>query len=111
MRVGELSIEWHDERVEVRRGDTCVATATWRGGELLARSGALRDDEWRTVSDALRGEEDRIIAEASREAHDARGVDVTQIDWMLSLTPRQRLAALEAHARSIAPWVPDAPPD
>lgn len=36
------------------------------------------------------------------EAFDAAGVDVTLIDWMLSLSPRQRLQALFDSATSTA---------
>ncbi len=32
---------------------------------------------------------------------DDDGVDVTLIRWMLSLTPRQRLQALQTHVRSL----------
>jgi len=45
------------------------------------------------------------------DAFDATGVDVTLIDWMLSLTPRQRLEALFEYATSIARLSPDAESD
>ena len=46
---------------------------------------------------------DRACFDASdTDAFDAAGVDVTLIDWMLSLTPRQRLEALFESATSTA---------
>lgn len=33
--------------------------------------------------------------------HDSDGVDVTLIQWMLSLTPKERLQALQQNIRSI----------
>jgi hypothetical protein len=56
---------------------------------------------------------------ASRSAYDARGtdafdaagVDVTLIDWMLSLTPPERLEALFVHATSMVRLSPSAESD
>jgi len=45
------------------------------------------------------------------EAFDAAGVDVTLIDWMLSLTPRERLEALFLYATSTARLLPGAGSD
>jgi len=44
-------------------------------------------------------------------AYDAAGVDVTLVDWMLSLSPRERLEALFVHATSIARLLADARTD
>lgn len=52
------------------------------------------------------------LAEAARvdargtAAFDAHGEDVTLIDWMLSLTPRERLEVLYASASSAARLAP-----
>jgi hypothetical protein len=40
------------------------------------------------------------------DAFDTAGVDVTLIDWMLSLTPKQRLDALFDYASSTARLLP-----
>ena len=45
------------------------------------------------------------------DAFDAAGVDVTLIDWMLSLTPRERLEALFVYATSTARLSPSARSD
>jgi hypothetical protein len=37
-----------------------------------------------------------------REAYDEEGVDVSLIRWMLALSPRDRLRALDDHSRSLA---------
>lgn len=42
------------------------------------------------------------LAAMQREAYDGDGVDVSLIRWMLSLTPRERLRALDDHSRSLA---------
>lgn len=39
--------------------------------------------------------------EAMLRAYDDRGVDLTLIDWMLSLTPEQRLRVLQQSVRSL----------
>jgi hypothetical protein len=47
--------------------------------------------------------EDRGLYDARQtEAYDASGVDVTLIDWMLSLSPKERLDALYDAASSTA---------
>jgi hypothetical protein len=35
------------------------------------------------------------------DAYNAEGVDRTLVQWMLSLTPAERLAVLQAHVRTI----------
>lgn len=116
MLVGDLTILWRGESVEVSREGAIVATGRWRDGVLGERSGSLDetgDDSalWQAIESAIRQDEDAIIASATAKAFDARGVDVTQIDWMLSLTPLERLAALETHTRSIVRLLGDASVD
>ena len=36
-----------------------------------------------------------VFSDTSEPTHSASGVDLTLIDWMLSLTPRQRLDVLQ----------------
>ena len=40
-------------------------------------------------------------AEPSEPSHSPDGVDLTLIRWMLSLTPEQRLEALEGHVNAL----------
>ena len=54
---------------------------------------------------------DEEIQARHERAFDAAGVDLTQIDWMLSLTPRERLLVLYETARSLARLMPDADAD
>jgi hypothetical protein len=55
---------------------------------------------------------DRACHDATgTDAFDAAGGDVTLIDWMLSLTPRERLEALFAYASSTARLTPSARSD
>ena len=45
---------------------------------------------------------DQEIERLNASAFDASGVDLTQIDWMLALTPLERLSALYETAASLA---------
>jgi hypothetical protein len=47
------------------------------------------------------------LAAMQRDAYDEDGVDVSLIRWMLSLTPRERLRAVDDHSRSLARMLPD----
>lgn len=49
--------------------------------------------------------DDELIAEASASAFNADGVDVTLIDWMLAMSPLERLRVLERRAFELAPFV------
>jgi hypothetical protein len=44
---------------------------------------------------------DLDIEQIQKDLHDAAGIDVSQIDRMLALTPRERLAVLETSADSL----------
>ncbi len=54
---------------------------------------------------------DASLAESQAAAFDEAGVDLSLIDWMLSLSPLERLEAMEAHGRSLASLIPDARSD
>ncbi len=43
----------------------------------------------------------QVFNDTSEPTHSASGVDLTLIDWMLSLTPRQRLDVLQDAVDSI----------
>jgi len=45
---------------------------------------------------------ERELEQLNAEAFDAAGVDLTQIDWMLALSPLERLSALYETAASLA---------
>jgi hypothetical protein len=49
---------------------------------------------------------DEEIERLTRSAFDAAGVDLTQIDWMLSLTPFERLQVLYETTLSLARLMP-----
>jgi len=51
---------------------------------------------------------DSSLADSQAAAFDEAGVDLTLIDWMLSLSPLERLEAMQVHGRSVASLVPDA---
>jgi hypothetical protein len=58
----------------------------------------------RAVRDAAAERDDSTMA----AAFDGRGVDVTQIDRMLAMSPRERLAVLEAQCEALLRLMPDA---
>jgi hypothetical protein len=49
-----------------------------------------------------RVEADKDIQRFNANSFDSAGVDLTQIDWMLSLTPRERLRVLYEAATSLS---------
>lgn len=102
----ELVVDRH--RVTVRAGDAIVATARWNGRTLDERTGAALDAAaWDELADRLARDEAEALAAAEAGAHDEAGVDLTLIDWMLSLTPSERLEFLRRHAAALAPFVKD----
>lgn len=115
MRVGEDTVELMGEFVRIQRNAVTTASGRWRGGRVIERSGRLDpwDDDaaWKAVESALQRESDAFLAAAVSGAYDEHGVDITQIDRMLSLTPTDRLAVLDGERRSIARLLSDAPRD
>jgi hypothetical protein len=49
------------------------------------------------------------IEARQRAAQNEDGVDLTLIDWMLSLTPSEHIATLQDAIDFFAPFVPDEP--
>lgn len=114
LRIGPHTVRWRGDRIELLRDGVVVASARWIEGRATERRGRLteggdEDAAWWELEAEVRRAADAQVAEATASAYDARGVDVTQIDRMLSLTPGERLQALEAHRRSIALLLGDAP--
>jgi hypothetical protein len=54
---------------------------------------------------------DEELERLNREAFDEAGVDVTQIDFLLSMTPRERLETLYQSALSLARLMENAETD
>ncbi|MEE9229087.1 MAG: hypothetical protein V3U86_00100, partial [Acidobacteriota bacterium] len=67
------------------------------------RSGRRRwgNQERRRYNDGTLSEEIRCMAEQGIATHSPEGVDLTLIRWMLSLTPEERLRALQANVQAI----------
>jgi len=107
MRLGELEVIVDRTDVVVRRGEAQLATARWNGRRLTDRDGSFTDGEWSALESAIRDDEEQAVAESDATAQDAEGVDVTLIDWMLSLTPTERLRVLMRHASGLAGFVRD----
>jgi hypothetical protein len=107
-------VEWSGDRVSVREGDRVVASGRWIDGHIVERSGAPGDGSagaWEELEARVRAESEALVGATTAGAYDERGVDVTQIDRMLSLTPRERLEALDTQRRAILRLTGDAPRD
>lgn len=109
-------------RVTVDRNDALVfretvlvGRARWTGSRIEGLSAPLipaAPDEDEAARAARLAEEEAVLAELARtvreeeeaaiaalhaNAYDAEGVDLTLIDWLLHLTPRERLDVLEGY--------------
>lgn len=104
MRVGGLEVLVDRREVVVRQGETIVATGEWTG-RLEVRSGVLDEETHANIAAAIAEDEARALASAT--AYDDSGVDLTLIDWMLTLTPSERLRVLLRHAAGLAGFIPD----
>jgi hypothetical protein len=107
-------VEWSDDRIKVHEDGKVVAEGRWVGGRLVDRSGAIGDGSacaWEELEAAIREESEAYVRATTASAHDQRGVDVTQIDRMLSLSPLERLLALDAQRSSVSRLLGDVPRD
>lgn len=109
MRVGEYTATVDLDRVSIHRGDVLVGHGRWTGRRLLDRPSGLRPEapeEEETIFLALEAglieEAAAELAEMQSSAYDDEGVDLTMIRWMLTLSPRDRLRALDDYRRSMA---------
>lgn len=100
-----LDVDVDRRDVTVRSGGATVATARWTGRTLEERCGSLTSDTWAELEAAIAASEERAISMAA--ATDESGVDLTLIDWMLTLTPTERLRVLMRHASGLAGFVRD----
>jgi hypothetical protein len=107
MLVRGLDVVVDRNCVTVRDANEVVATARWTGRSLENRSGSLAGPLWEELERAIADDEARAVALAEQTAHDQEGVDLTLIDWMLSLTPTERLRVLMRHASGLAAFVRD----
>lgn len=74
----------------------------------MERVGELTETEWVETEELIRREAAATIASTFEAAYDERGVDVTQIERMLALSPRERLESLDAARRTILELAGDA---
>jgi hypothetical protein len=83
-----------------------------RDGRVIRdRSGALTDGDdepiWAALAARIAADEQAVLAAAESDAFDENGVDLTMIDWMLGLTPTERLEVLRRNAAALVPFVRD----
>jgi hypothetical protein len=94
-------VEWERDRVTLKRDGVAVASGRWAGGRIVERSGSLGEGiQWEAIEQRLKRDAQAFVEDTFRAAYDAQGVDTTQIDRMLALTPGERLAALQSWQRS-----------
>ena len=116
MRIREDSVQWDGDRIAVLRDGMAIAWGRWREGRIVERSGGLagreeNDSAWQALEIEIRRGTEAFLETTNAEAHDPRGVDVTQVDRMLALSPGARLEAMEAQARFIVELMGDASRD
>jgi hypothetical protein len=112
----EDSVEWDGDRISVLRNGAAIAWGRWREGRIVERTGALArqeedDSAWQALEIEVRRQTEAFLEATTAEAYDSRGVDVTQVDRMLALSPQARLEAMEAQARSVVELLGDASRD
>ena len=107
MRFRGLQLVADRHRIALADGDALVAAAHWDGRALSERMGSLDDATWNELAEFLARDEAEVLEAAEAGAHDEAGVDLTLIDWMLELTPSERLHVLRRHAAALASFVKD----
>ncbi len=90
-------------RVVLTTADGGQATARWDGRRLSERTGLV--DDWNELETLLARDEAEALAARVVDSAAEAGVDLTLIDWMLGLSPTERLNFLRQHAASLAPFV------
>ncbi|MEZ4299753.1 MAG: hypothetical protein R3B70_32690 [Polyangiaceae bacterium] len=95
--------------VTVLRAGTRVGSCRFEGDRLVQYDGAPLGETDAAHGAALDALAVRLLAQGrdellamQRASHDAEGVDLSLIRWMLTLTPLQRLQHLEAQSRFFA---------
>jgi hypothetical protein len=99
-----LAVVVDRHRVVLTSDAAVLATARWDGRRLTERTGTL--EGWDELEEQLALDEADALAAAAVGSVDEAGVDLTLIDWMLELTPTERLQFLRSHAATLAPFVP-----
>ena len=109
MRLGEYTAAIDFDRVSILRHGILVGHGRWTGRRILDRPSGLKPEapeEEEAIFSALEAglveEAAAELAEMQSSAYDEQGIDLTMIRWMLSLTPRERLRALDDYYRSMA---------
>ncbi|WP_129344619.1 hypothetical protein [Sorangium cellulosum] len=96
-------------RVDILRDGVIVATGRWTGQRIEQSAACLVQDEIEDPDEALEASdaiyaklEEQLAAEEAAAlaapAYDEQGVDLTLIDWVLDMTPRERLEMIESYA-------------
>ncbi len=85
------------DRLLLFRDDVLVDTARWIDGRIQGLSADVVLDDIAALERRLAAEEAAAVAALHANACNADGIDLTLIDWILSLSPRERLDVLESY--------------
>ncbi len=101
------------DRVEIWQDAALISVGRWNGRSIVDCSPPLSDSNAAAILPDLAAQVDAEISaawSALPAACNADGVDVTLIDWMLSLTPAERLAVLQDAADTFQSKTDDGDP-
>lgn len=99
----EISAVTDGVKVYIYRRGEQIGKGYWNGARIEGCDAVLADDpdELAAIFEELEAErtaeEARILEEVSANAQNEEGVDLTLIDWALSMTPRKRLKMNERY--------------
>lgn len=104
MEFGPYNVTVDRHQVRVFRNDALVGTGRWTGTRIedFSPSRPL-DPAFDTstlladLAEALALEESSIITAMQANAYNEDGVDLTLIDWILAMSPRERFDVLESY--------------
>jgi hypothetical protein len=91
-------------RVEILRGDEVVGGGDWNGHGIencTVEMSPEQHEQW--VAD-IEADVDAALA-AAPPAFDENGCDLQLIDWMLSMTPAQRLQTVQSWIDTFGPAI------
>jgi len=104
MEFGPYNVTVDRHQVFLFRDQVLVGKGRWTGTTIEELDPPLLSDSpsedaalLASLAEALAQEEAAAIAEINANAYDANGIDLTLIEWILRMTPRERFDMLEMY--------------
>ncbi len=104
MEFGPYNVTVDRHQVFLFRDHVLVGTGRWTGTTIEELNPPLLSDSpertaalLTSLAEALAQEEAVAVAEINANAYDANGIDLTLIEWILRMTPRERFDMLEMY--------------